>query len=917
MATWTSQQTGTGNWSRPSNETDSPWYDAGAQAALSSYPGALGEAGDVIVTVAVGHTLTFDVSNDVGFKTLTVNGVLNAKTDGTILLSMTGTVNHIITGSGTINFGTSAEVPVAEPYSAKIDLGAASRIVGTSGLKGNFYADLPTNLYCKTTAGYGVGVSTLAVDTDLTDPGNIAQWIAGRALVIANVNRGESVHRAGSNPRTIASVAGEYHNGTDPIPAWAAETVTDIDDIIRPTTSTGYLYKCIAREGDNETGTEEPTDWPTTVGLTQVDGDITWECIAITKAITLNRGLASAIIEGAIINLTQLNVEILTSCANKSLLTVLDDCSDWNFRAALRNTTNRGGYGFCFGSNNAIYGPISCLRYGLRIYRSTVDGTISGCTAGCGRFGSAAIGSMISGCTYGVYEFDGFVNSIITGCGSAVNTARGILMGLYVGNEYGINAGTEQCIIGAEIRGNTNGINAATNLVLTDSCVLKDNTNYDINSCYEVDGTGASLQSGNQVVGYSFGIPVYISPHVIIRDPRNPAGAILRGRIMAWVNGGYTKSVESADFPVGMTPTPVSMDYAHLSICEFASVLNWVTVPVFARANVQLKITVYVYIPAALPSDFDIPPTIELLDPGKEYSDPAAVLDSDVVVEGSDVDGWYTLQVSYTPTYDGQFTFRVKAQEASDAFYWFPVYEGASVPTLPDIADVRDGESYGYPETPLEGTLDLPAESDVKKDIKFDNETKTGVYDPITGNFTDPGKENVLIYNNYIFDGVEQVAEFDEAARNTDPGNTNVRFDVVYKTLNEDKVGAVIIPNEEDVREGVSVDFSGVGILDLPAESDVKKDIKFDNETKTGVYDPITGNFTDPGKENVLISNNYIFDGVEQVAEFDEAARNTDPGEVNVRADVEYKILNETKTGTLEVGTGTIIVSAVNKGMQT
>ena len=75
----------------------------------------------------------------------------------------------------------------------------------------------------------------------------------------------------------------------------AAETVTDIDDIIRPTTSTGYLYKCIAREGDNETGTEEPTDWPTTVGLTQVDGDITWECIAITKAITLNRGLASAI----------------------------------------------------------------------------------------------------------------------------------------------------------------------------------------------------------------------------------------------------------------------------------------------------------------------------------------------------------------------------------------------------------------------------------------------------------------------------------------------------------------------------------------------------------------------------------------------------------------------------------------------
>ena len=148
---------------------------------------------------------------------------------------------------------------------------------------------------------------------------------------------------------------------------------------------------------------------------------------------------------------------------------------------------------------------------------------------------------------------------------------------------------------------------------------------------------------------------------------------------MAWVNGGYTKSIESADFPGGYNP-PISMAYVHRATCESASVPNWVTIPLFGRAGVPLAVTVYVHSPFGLPDDFIVPPTTELLDPGKEYSDPAAVLDSDSMSgKGPDENGWYALTVTHTPAYDGQFILRVKGQSADLVWDWYPVYEGAEV----------------------------------------------------------------------------------------------------------------------------------------------------------------------------------------------------------------------------------------------
>ena len=85
----------------------------------------------------------------------------------------------------------------------------------------------------------------------------------------------------------------------------------------------------------------------------------------------------------------------------------------------------------------------------------------------------------------------------------------------------------------------------------------------------------------------------------------------------------------------------------------------------------------------------------------------------------------------------------------------------------------------------------------------------------------------------------------------------------------------------------------------LPAVTNVKSGIDRGDGT-LGTYDPITGQYTDPGKANVLIGSDYVFAGVAQVAEldFNEAARNTDPGVANVWNGITYKILNVAKTGT-------------------
>lgn len=65
-------------------------------------------------------------------------------------------------------------------------------------------------------------------------------------------------------------------------PTWAADTVTALNYVVQPTTpgATKLLYRCTARAGDYKTDAATEPTWPTAVGETVVDDQVTWTCDA-------------------------------------------------------------------------------------------------------------------------------------------------------------------------------------------------------------------------------------------------------------------------------------------------------------------------------------------------------------------------------------------------------------------------------------------------------------------------------------------------------------------------------------------------------------------------------------------------------------------------------------------------------------
>lgn len=64
-----------------------------------------------------------------------------------------------------------------------------------------------------------------------------------------------------------------YHYATT---YWTADTLIEAEQTIAPITTTGFFYVSLNR---GFTGSSEPT-WPTEIGDTVIDGDITWECFS-------------------------------------------------------------------------------------------------------------------------------------------------------------------------------------------------------------------------------------------------------------------------------------------------------------------------------------------------------------------------------------------------------------------------------------------------------------------------------------------------------------------------------------------------------------------------------------------------------------------------------------------------------------
>ena len=66
-----------------------------------------------------------------------------------------------------------------------------------------------------------------------------------------------------------------------PVADWVADTVTAVGDRVVATTFNGWIYEATAIAGDFKThATTEPT-WPTTLGGTVVDDQVTWTTYAI------------------------------------------------------------------------------------------------------------------------------------------------------------------------------------------------------------------------------------------------------------------------------------------------------------------------------------------------------------------------------------------------------------------------------------------------------------------------------------------------------------------------------------------------------------------------------------------------------------------------------------------------------------
>ena len=158
---------------------------------------------------------------------------------------------------------------------------------------------------------------------------------------------------------------------------------------------------------------------------------------------------------------------------------------------------------------------------------------------------------------------------------------------------------------------------------------------------------------------------------------------------------------------------------------------------------------------------------------------------------------------------------------------------------VPAVGDVRDGVSYDTSVVPSVGVLDLPGVGDVRQGVQFDNSQQTGTLDPYT-------EANV-------------------------PTAANVRF-------------------------GVTFGNAETGILDLPAPSDVRKDVSYDNNTKTGTLIVGAGTPVYPGEESVLLNVQYGTDGI---LEFTGNYRGAP--EENVLAGFAYGS-NDSLTGTLQPG---------------
>ena len=144
---WTTQRSG--NWSRASNNADSPWHDGGTQTARASVPQDTDTQ-----TLATGHAIVFDADTS-GYATglgailMQGNASLTASTTaGTYYLKMAGHISASAGATATINAGSSGAVyPTGCVFT--IYFNGNYQINATNGITCNFYCYEPPITYLR------------------------------------------------------------------------------------------------------------------------------------------------------------------------------------------------------------------------------------------------------------------------------------------------------------------------------------------------------------------------------------------------------------------------------------------------------------------------------------------------------------------------------------------------------------------------------------------------------------------------------------------------------------------------------------------------------------------------------------------------------------------------------------------------
>lgn len=211
-------------------------------------------------------------------------------------------------------------------------------------------------------------------------------------------------------------------------------------------------------------------------------------------------------------------------------------------------------------------------------------------------------------------------------------------------------------------------------------------------------------------------------------------------------------------------------------------------------------------------------------------------------------------------------------------------YDGSDRYTDPGIANVRSGTAYKSNSTSNNrtGTLDLPAESDVREDVDYDNNTKTGTLHLETTDAVSASELKVGVTKT--IKDVSVTGSYDGSDRWTDPGIANVRQGSAYKAN--------------------STSNNRTGTLDLPSEANTKIGISYDGSTKTGTYDG-SERYTDLPANKVADGYAYKYNTTganNRTGTAGIEVPSTDPGEYNVLKDVAYVIDGVNKVGKYDTG---------------